>query len=283
MLIYRNPNKCAFMSCNRRCKKLLCKNHINKKLDFVPYFIQINPFYLELIIINLQTFWKNKLLLRKNKFIIKNFKNIVNNKDPISRDILIINGHLQENIDLLYPIIINNFIYLYKLENLLYIINTNCKEVITNTLIDSDEIKKIKILCVKLNLSINNEEFSEEELFHFKKIKTFQKLDILGTYFPINIYNKISLEEKKKIYQELRLMWNAFCIDNNINEIKLFKKNINWLIQDNIDKSLVDKINLLLNDNIDENLKKMISYLIIGAFAYINFDIKKIYNNFDFI
>ena len=63
MLIYRNPNKCAFMSCNRRCKKLLCKNHINKKLDFVPYFIQINPFYLELIIINLQTFWKNKWLL----------------------------------------------------------------------------------------------------------------------------------------------------------------------------------------------------------------------------
>ena len=78
-------------------------------------------------------------------------------------------------------------------------------------------------------------------------------------------------------------MWDAFCVDNDISDKDLFNKKINWSNNDNVDKNLIEKINFLLNDNLDINLKKMISYLIIGAFSYVNNDIKKIYNNINFI
>ena len=51
----------------------------------------------------------------------------------------------------------------------------------------------------------------------------------------------------------------------------------------NIEIILIDKINFLLNNNLDYNLRKMITYLIIGAFAYVDVDIKKIYTDIDFI
>lgn len=283
MLIYRDPQKCLFKTCNRRTKKLLCKSHINKKLDYIPYYRQVDPFNLELRIINIQILWKNRLFYNKNRKIVKNYKRVVNNKDPISRDILLQNNRLYEDINFLYPIFINEFVYLYKLESLLQIINNDCKEIITNTIISKVDINNIKELCNKLNIRIYEEEFTKEEILHFKKTKTFQKLDVLGTYFPLNIFNSISKDDKIKVYQELRLMWTAFCTDNNINEVKIYGKKITWFCKGNITEILVEKINFLLNDNLDINLKKMISYLIVGAFAYVNLDIKKIYNNFDFI
>lgn len=283
MLTYRNPNKCIYSSCNIRCKKLFCKKHIKAEIDYIPYYKQVDPFVLELKIINFQTLFKNRLNIRKNRFIISNITKIVNNKDPISREIILNNKHLQMDINLIYPISYNNFIYIYKLESLMQIINSECNEVISNTPISKKDINSIKKLFQQFNLKIEEEQFSEEELFHFKKTKTFQKLDILGTYFPINMYDKLTKNQKEKIYQELRLMWTTFCIDNGLNEQSLFNKKIQWLYQDNIDSMLIEKINLLLKDDFDSNLKKMISYLIIGAFVYVIPNFRKIYNNFDFI
>ena len=81
-------------------------------------------------------------------------------------------------------------------------------------------------------------------------------------------------------------MWIAFCNDNNISENDLYNEKIIWNIKlnvDNIEVILIDRINFLLNDNLDKNIKKMITYLIMGAFAYVDPEIKKIYNDFIFI
>ena len=274
MLVYNGPNRYLLENCNKQ------KFNISNK---IPYYIDIDPFLIELRIINFQLYFRNKIVQKKNKFIIYNINKVINYEDPLTKEIILKNKHLQVDINLLYPILIKEFIYLYKLESLNLIINNNCKEIITNTDLNQEDINKIKYLCKKFNINIEEEEFTQEELFHFKKINTFQKLDILGTYFPLNIYNNLSLQEKTNIYVELKLMWNAFCIDNNISDKDLFNKKLIWSNNDNVDKNLIEKINFLLDDNLDINLKKMISYLIIGAFSYVNNDIKKIYNNINFI
>ena len=127
---------------------------------------------------------------------------------------------------------------------------------------------------------------SEKEKHHVIKIETFQKFDIVGSYFPVKFYDNMNYNNKILVYKELKSMWIAFCQDNKLIEKNIYNKEIFWesnLNKKNIENILLDKINFLLNHDIEYNLKKMITYLIIGAFAYIDADIKNIYNNFDFI
>jgi len=281
-----NPDLCLYSNCNIRIKKKFCKRHINTTLNYIPYFINIDPFKIENSLYNFQYYWKNRILIRKNKFLIKNIKNLVNRVDPISQEKIIINKHLVFNLDYIYPLYVNNFMYIYKLNSLLQIINYNSIEIFTQTRIKNIDIHNIKYLCQKFNIQIQKDIITETEKNFFKKIDTLQKFDIIGTYFPVKFFDNIQNEKKMIIYKELKLMWIAFCNDNNISENDLYNEKIIWNIKlnvDNIEVILIDRINFLLNDNLEKNKKKMITYLIIGAFAYVDPEIKKIYNDFVFI
>ena len=86
------------------------------------------------------------------------------------------------------------------------------------------------------------------------------------------------------VYNELNLIWSSFRDDNNINENAIFGYNIKWgKTPNNIENKLLDNINIMINNNLEDTFKKNICYIIIGAFSYVNKDIKKIYNNIDFI
>jgi hypothetical protein len=213
-------------------------------------------------------------------------KFLVNKNDPITQELIFRNNYLLFDINHIYPLVINKKMYIYKLESLLQIINYDNIEIFTQVKIKNIDIQNIKNLCKKFNINIQNEIFTDIEKKHLKIIDTLQKFDILGTYFPLKLYNNIDKCKKKKIYNELKLMWNAFCQDNNISDIDLYKETINWDIiidNDDIEMILIDKIDFLLNNSLDYNLRKMITYLIIGAFAYVDLDIKNIYTDIDFI
>ena len=281
-----NKSKCLYDDCNVKTNKRFCKDHENFVLRHIPYFLNIDPFMLELRIINFQNYWRNKLLIKKNLNIIRNIRNIVNEKDPLSMEVIIENGVLQIDLDKIYPIHINKFIYIYKLESLKEIINKyDSIEPVNKIKIYDNDLNNINKLCKLLNIKIQEYDYSTNEIFYFKKINALQKLDILGTYFPINLYENIDSSNKIKIYNELRSIWHAFCIDNNLSESKIYKKKIKWQqpSTNNIDILLVNKIDFILNDKFDISFKKMISYLIIGAFSYVDNNVKKIYNNIDFI
>lgn len=281
-----SKSKCLYDDCNIKTNKRFCKDHSNFELRHIPYFLNIDPFILELRIINFQNYWRNKLLINKNLSIIRNIRNIVNEKDPLTMEVIIKNGVLQTDIDKIYPIQIDKFIYIYKLESLKEII---CKysgiEPVNKIKIYDNDIININKLCKSLKIKMQEYEYSINEIYYFKKVDALQKLDILGTYFPINLYENINSSNKLKIYNELRSIWYAFCIDNKINERKVYKKKIIWHQPsiNNVDELLINKIDFLLNEKFDISFKKMISYLIIGAFSYIDSNVKKIYNNIDFI
>ena len=46
---------------------------------------------------------------------------------------------------------------------------------------------------------------------------------------------------------------------------------------------ILDTIDKLMNEHLDINLKKMISYIIVGAFAYVCPHIKEIYSDLEFV
>lgn len=285
MIKYCNPKICLHDSCKIRTKKRLCKRHCRYNISFIPFYKNICPFELESKVIKFQQIFRNRNLIKKNRLMLKKKILLVNYNDPITQEKIFSKNFFIYDLDLLYPIIISKKMYVYKLESLIEIIKFDKLEVFTQTLICKSDIFNIKKL-VKLKKINVDSELTENEIFFLKKIETFQKLDILGTYFPIKLYNNLTYDEKNKIFNELKLMWNAFCIDNGIDVRSLYKKNIKWddmINVSNIDKLLIEKINFLINENFDYNLQKMISYIIIGAFAYVSSEIKNIYNDFDFI
>lgn len=281
-----SKNKCLYSDCNVKTSKRFCKDHLNFKLRHIPYFLNVDPFELELRIINFQNYWRRKLLIKKNRNIIINVKKIINDKDPLSMEDIFKNGVLLINIDLIYPLNINKFIYIYKLESLIEIINKyDSIEPVNRIKISNIDINNIHKLCNFLNINLVDYNYTNNEITYFKKINALQKLDVLGTYFPINLYENLKNEKKIRIYNEFKSIWSAFCIDNNINEKEFYKKDIIWEqpTLNDVNDLLIDKIDFILNNSLDNNFKKMISYLIIGAFSYVDKDVKKIYNNIDFI
>lgn len=281
-----NKSMCLYKDCNIKTNKRFCKDHLNLETEHIPYFSDVDPFILELSIINFQNYWRRRLLIKKNRSIIKNVKKIINENDPLSMEDIIKNGVLQIDIDIIYPIHIDKFIYIYKLESLKEIISKyNGIEPVNKIKISNIDVLNINKLCNFLNIKLQVYKYTKNEIIYFKKINALQKLDILGTYFPINLYDNLINEKKINIYNEFRSIWSAFCIDNNIDEKKFYKKDIIWErpTLNNVDKLLIEKIDFILNNSLDNNFKKMISYLIIGAFSYVDKDVKKIYNNIDFI
>lgn len=286
MIIFCNPKLCVYNSCKVSTKKKLCSKHSNCKINFIPYYIDSDPFWIENKLINFQYLFRNKLQINKNKLIIKNMCNLGNKNDPITQERIITGKYLNFDINQIYPIFVRKKMFIYKLESLLQILLYDNIEIFTQTLINQNDITNIQKICKKLNISLEKDIFTSDEKNHILKVDTLQKFDILGTYFPIKLYDNITIQNKIKIYFELKLMWSAFCQDNTINEKDIYNKKINWcnkLDSSNIDSNLIGIINILINDNLDYNLKKMISYVVIGAFAYVDAEVKKIYKDYDFI
>lgn len=281
-----NPKLRLYNNCNSKFKNNLCENHLNSNVDFITYYIDIDPFIIENNIINFQYYWRNRVIIKKNRLIIKNIKKLVNRNDPITQENLIINNILSIDLDYIYPLFINNMMYIYKLESLLQILTHDNIEIFTKTEIKDIDIQKIKYLCKKLNINAEEDNLTDNEIKYLEKINALQKFDILGTYFPVNLFDNLSNEKKKAIYNELKALWIAFCEDNGITDIELYNQKVKWsnkYNENNIEVILIDTINFLLNDNLDYNIKKMITYIIIGAFAYVDPLIKNIYRDIDFI
>ena len=239
-----------------------------------------DPFFVESQIISVQRLWRFKKY-HKNKYIIcKNINKLKNYYDPISLNYFFECGKLI-NIDNLYPIFLRNELYVYEIESLIEIIKADKKEIFSNTNIEEHHIDNIKFISRNIK---NESKFTKKEKFYHKKTKIFQIFNELETYFTLELYEKIKKRNLDKILNELRMMWIAFTEDNNINEVDLFGKKINWNFKkNNYEEILLNNINILINNNLEVNLKKAICFIIIGAFSYVDSNIKKIYNNIDFI
>jgi hypothetical protein len=111
----------------------------------------------------------------------------------------------------------------------------------------------------------------------------FQIFYELGTYFTLNMYESIDKNNLEIIFNELKLMWNSFKQDYQINELQLFGEELNWDKCSKIEYKLLENIKIMIDNKIDDVFKKNICYLIIGSFCYVDKDLKKIYNNIDFI
>ena len=189
------------------------------------------------------------------------------------------NNKFNYDLDMLFPIIRKQKLYLYIIDSLHEYLDHNIKEIFTNTDFTNDEIFTINKLFQKLYKKENN----FENNIHLKKITALKKLDLIGTYFPMKDYNKIEKSKFNLIYKELKNMWNAFKNDNKINEIQYFGSLIKWENQIvGTEEMVLDKIIFLLSDNLDNNIKIMISYVIIGAFSYVCSHIKIHYDNLIF-
>ena len=225
----------------------------------------------------------NSTMFKKNN-IKKNIKKIANTIDPITTETIFENNKLCYDVNKLFPIFRNDKMYLYILDSLLEYIEHSKNEIYTNTpftpseLLDIDKQYKKKY---KKNISIKKKKIPIRQSKNNKKIKILAKLDMLGTYFPMKDYEQIETDSFRSIYNELKNMWNAFRNDNKIDENKYFGSRIDWSFNNDIDHEtiLLDKIDILLNDNVEANMKIMISYVIIGAFAYACPCIKKHYSN----
>jgi len=237
-----------------------------------------DPFIFESRIITFQLYIKNRHLIRKNKQIIKNIGKLVNFRDPINLEHIVKLNKFHYNVDIIYPLFRNNKMYLYTILSLYQIIKYNRKEIYTNTVLTINEKKNILRLFKKLNIA----EITLEDNIFFKKIDVLKLFEIIGIYFPIDDYNNIEKNKFRSIYCELKNIWKKFLKDNNLTEEKLLNKKLNWKFIIKDETELLDRIVVLLDNNLDSSMKIMISYIIIGAFAYVCPHIKKYYENIVF-
>ena len=249
----------------------------------IKIYKDIDPFFLESQIIGLQRIWQYRTYHKPKYDIIRNFNIIGNTQDPISLNQIIKDGKIL-NIDILYPIYRNNRIFVYELESLFEIIENNMNEVYTNEPFTINEINHIKFL--KRSKKVSNSKYrklTKKEKLHFLKMDIFQIFYELGTYFTLSMYESIDKNNLGLIFNELKLMWTSFRQDYQINELQLFGGELDWNKCAKIECKLLENINIMINNNLDDVFKKSICYLIIGAFCYVDKDLKKIYNNIDFI
>ena len=251
-------------------------------INGIEVFKECDPFYIELQIIKLQYLWKFHKYHKSKMKIIKNIKILKNHCDPISLDYFFINNSYFKNINNLYPIFDNNVMYVYQLSSVKELIEQNINEIYSNKPFQINDIKNI--LFLTKDIKIKNVELTNTEKLYNKKIKIFQIFFELGTYFTLDLYENINKKKLFDVYNELNLIWSSFRDDNNIDEINTFGNKIKWSKNPNdIENKLLDNITIMINNNLEDIFKKNICYIIIGAFSYVDKDIKKIYNNIDFI
>jgi hypothetical protein len=249
----------------------------------IAIYQDIDPFFLESQIIGLQRIWRFRVYHKHKYDIIKNFNIIGNTQDPISLNSLIKEKYIN-NIDNLYPIYRNDRLFIYELSSLNEIINNNMNEIYSNEPFSNKELSHIKFLLgSKINKKKNKGKLTKKEELYFLKINIFQIFYELGTYFTLSMYESIDKNNLQLIFNELKSMWTSFKQDYQINEEQLFGKKLDWKKIPKIELKLLENINILVNNNIDDIFKKNICYLIIGSFCYIDPNLKKIYNNIDFI
>ena len=224
--------------------------------------------------------WKYHKYYKHHYLIVKNIGILGNYCDPISQNVIFENNKIID-IKKLFPIFRNNKMYVYEFKSLKDIIDNNSnKEIFSNTKLTNSEINNIKFLTSK----IKNEEIklSKEQELYFRKSHIFTIFHELDTYFSITMYNKIDREKFKNILSELKMMWNAFRIDNKLDEVELFGCVLKWNSKKYEDQ-LLTNIKIMIDNKLDKSFKKALSYVIIGAFAYVDKNIKKTYNDIDFI
>lgn len=249
----------------------------------IKIYKDIDPFFLESQIIGLQRVWRYRAYHKPKYDIIRNFNIIGNTQDPINLNQIIQDGKIL-NIDILYPIYRNNRIFVYELESLFELVENNMNEVYTNYPFTINEINHIKFLKRSKKVSNNKyRKLTKKEKLHFLKMDIFQIFYELGTYFTLSMYDSIDKNNLGIIFNELKLMWTSFKQDYQINELQLFGEEVDWSKCAKIESKLLENINIMINNKLDDVFKKSICYLIIGAFCYVDKDLKKIYNNIDFI
>ena len=230
-------------------------------------------------ITKIQIKWRYYKYHRFKKIIIDNYYKIYNYIDPLSLNYFIRKSKII-NINNLYIIKRNDIIYLYEINTLNKLIDENYNEIYTNTTIRNNEKNEIKFLYKSIKF-YNTVNLSNSEIIHLKKTKVFQIFNELNTYFSLQLYENIDKIKIKQILNELKLMWYDFKNRYNLNENELFNKQLHWNNNDT-EYQLLENILIMIDNNLEFCFKKNISFIIIGAFCYVDEDLKKIYNNIDF-
>lgn len=251
-------------------------------LDDILNMPNSNPFIIELKIINFQNCWKYYKYHNIKYLIIKNIKKLYNDSDPITLNSLFFKNKFIFDINDIFPIFRKNTMYIYELNTLKLLVDENENEIFTKTPFTYNEIMNIKFLTKNIK-NDNNTIYTKDEELYFLKISTFEIFYELKTYFTLKIYENINKDNLKNIFNELKMIWGAFKEDNMIGEMELFGKEIDWNCNNNIEIKLLQNINILVNNNLDDSIRKTICYIVIGAFSYVDKNIKKIYPNINYI
>ena len=231
-------------------------------------------------IIKIQRLVRYKLYYKHYYRIVYNIKNLDNHNDPITLKYFYKKSKIK-NLNKLYPIFRNNKMYVYELSSLKELIKFNLCEVYTNSNFTKDEIDNINFLTK--NIKIKNEILTDEQKLFFKKTDIFHIFNQLDTYFTLALYETIDKIKLKEVFNELKLIWNKFLFDYNLEEYDLIKNNLRWNQTSNFEHHLLNNIYKMLNNDIDQVFKKHICYIIIGSFCYVDSNIKEIFNNIEFI
>jgi hypothetical protein len=231
-------------------------------------------------IIKIQRFIRYKLYYKHYNDIFNNIKKLNNNIDPITLNNIYKKSKIKK-IEKLYPIFRNNKMYIYELVSLKELIKLNLGEVYTNTSFTKTEINKINFLT--RNIKTRNKKITKDEELFFLKTDIFQIFNELDTYFTFALYESIDKSKLKSIFIELKLLWNKYLEDYNINEYELIKHKLNWNQTSNFEYYLLNNIYKMINNDIDKTFKKHICYIIIGSFCYVEPNIKNLFNDIEFI
>ena len=243
----------------------------------------IDPFYIEGKIIDIQRKWRYNKYHKYKYDIVKNKDIIGNYQDPISLNPIFVRNKII-NIENLFPIFKKDRLYIYELSSLKEILEYNLNEIYSDEKFSKNELSNIKFLLKTRKSKNENIRLTKDEKLHFRKMEIFQIFYEVETYFTLSIYESINKNFLMTIFNELKLMWNSYKQDYQINEKQLFGKVINWnLNMLNIEEHLLKNIDIMINNDLDKLFKKNICYLIIGAFCYVDKDLKKFYENIDFI
>ena len=92
-------------------------------------------------------------------------------------------------------------------------------------------------------------------------------------------------ERKKRLTkkEKFNLMKDkVFTVFHELDEIELFGNELKWEDK-NYENQLLTNIQIMIDNNLEKSFRKAISFVIIGAFAYVIPDIKKTYSDIDFI
>ena len=231
-------------------------------------------------IIKIQRFIRYKLYYKHYNDIFNNIKKLNNNIDPITLNNIYKKSRIKK-IEKLYPIFRNNKMYIYELVSLKELIKLNLGEVYTNTSFTKTEINKINFLT--RNIKTRNKKITKDDELFFLKTDIFQIFNELDTYFTFALYESIDKSKLKSIFIELKLLWNKYLEDYNINEYELIKNKLNWNQTSNFEYYLLNNIYKMINNDIDKTFKKHICYIIIGSFCYVEPNIKNLFNDIEFI